>query len=288
MLKRTAAASASRSPTAVVAGASALGLAVAAKAFYSGAPAGDLLWILAPSAWLARLIGGIDLAYEPGAGFISHTYHLIVGPSCAGINFLVICFLTLYFSFAARCRSRMRWFASSAAVALAAAIAANALRIAVAAHLWDAGFYRSWMTQEEMHRVAGTVIYYGSLMGLWASVDSWTRVTPRRASRLAPLAWYVSISLGVPLMHRLYGRLYGEGTLGFSEHAVWVLGIVTLVTMLMFFPSAVAWRVRKAGAGHDPSFRRDKSFRSPSSIGMRLRNFMRLDHDPTGASWFDR
>lgn len=229
MLRRGAGSGASLSPPALVAGASAIGLAVAAKAFYSRAGAGDLLWILAPSAWLARLIGGIDLVYEPGAGFISHGYHLIVGPACAGINFLVICFLTLYFSFASRFRNRTRAFASSVAVALSAAIVANALRIVVSAHLWNADFYRQWLTPEEMHRVAGTVTYYGSLMGLWFSVDSWTRVTPQRATWLTPFSWYVGVSLGVPLTH----RIWTGGTTGFWEHAVWVLGIAGAATLTM-------------------------------------------------------
>lgn len=53
------------------AGACALAIAFGLKAFYSRAGATELLWILAPSAWLARFVGGIDLAYEQGAGFIS-------------------------------------------------------------------------------------------------------------------------------------------------------------------------------------------------------------------------
>src|SRR5262247_1434782 len=89
-----------RNPGSVAAGACALGVALGLKAFYSRAGATELLWILAPSAWVARFLGGIDLVYEQGAGFISHTHHMVVGPACAGVNFLVICFLCLYFSFA--------------------------------------------------------------------------------------------------------------------------------------------------------------------------------------------
>src|SRR5262249_14584704 len=56
---------------------SALAIAYALKAFYSRAGADELLWILAPSAWLARFVGGIDLVYEQGAGYISHAHHLV-------------------------------------------------------------------------------------------------------------------------------------------------------------------------------------------------------------------
>lgn len=223
-----------------VAGAAALSIAVALKAFYSTAGAGDLVWILGPSSWLARVLGGIDLAWEPGAGYISHTYRLIVGPSCAGINFGVIAFLALYFSFAGRRRSRWRWLASSMVLAFAAAIVANAVRIVVSAHLWDAAFYLEWLTGEEMHRAAGTLIYYGALIGLWAAVDSGTRA---RAGWiwLVPFSWYVGISLGVPVAH----RVSIVRTDHFREHAAWVLGILTLVTLIVFLGWIVASTVRK-------------------------------------------
>ncbi len=225
----------------LAAAASAIGLGLALKAFYSTAGADDVLWILAPSAWLARTLGGIDLVYEPGAGYITHTYRLIVGPSCAGINFLVIGFLALYFSFAQRWGSRWRWLASSLAVAFAAAIVANAVRIVVSAHLWDASFYREWLGPEEMHRVAGTVIYYGALLGLWTGVDSATHVGRRRArSWIVPFSWYVGISLGVPLAH----RFRAGGTTEFREHTLWVLVIATAATLMMFLPSVVVCKIR--------------------------------------------
>src|SRR4029077_11852105 len=115
----------------------ALSLAFGLKAFYSRAGADELLWVLAPSAWLARLVGGVDLVYEHGAGFISHAHRLVVGPACAGVNFLVICFLCVYFSFA-RFKSRPRWFMYSLLIAFGGTIVANGLRIVVSAHLWDA------------------------------------------------------------------------------------------------------------------------------------------------------
>jgi exosortase K len=223
----------------VTTGGVAVGLAVVAKAFYSVAGVGELMWILAPSAGLARLAGGIDLVYEPGAGFISHAHHMVVGPACAGVNFMVICFLALYFSFAARCGGRIRWLASAIGLAFASAIIANALRIVVSSHLWNADFYLGWMTREEMHRLAGVLIYFGSLLALWMAVDSAVRAGERRANRAAPLLWYVGVSLGVPL----FGRFYSADTTGYGEHAVWVLGIATAATLLMFLPSMVRNRV---------------------------------------------
>jgi exosortase K len=219
-----------------IAAIAAVATALGVKAFYSRAGADELLWVLAPSAWLAGFLGGIDLAYEQGAGFISHTHHMVVGPACAGLNFLVICFLCLYFSFAWRFPGKARWFLAALLISFAGTLAANSLRIFVSAHLWDAEFYRGWLTQEGMHRVAGTVIYYASLLALYVAVES--RIGAR-AHRLAPLLWYAGISLGVPLA----GRLITGGRPGFAGHAAWVLGIAVLLTLVKALPSAVRNRI---------------------------------------------
>jgi exosortase K len=222
-------------PTWIV-GCCAIALALGVKAFYSHAGADDLLWVLAPSAWLARFLGGIDLVYERGAGFISHAHHMVVGPPCAGVNFLVICFLCVYFSFASYFPAKAKWFLVSLGIAFGGTIAANSLRIFVSAHLWDAEFYRGWLTQEDMHRVAGIAIYYASLLALYVAVESRIRA---RGHRLAPLAWYVAISLGVPLA----GRVIAGGAPGFSGHALWVLGVALLLTLVKALPSTVRNRI---------------------------------------------
>jgi exosortase K len=229
----------STSRSSLAAGGCAIGLALGMKALYSSAGADALLWILAPSAWLARFVGGIDLTYEPGAGFISHTHHLVIGPACAGINFLVICFLTLYFSFVRCFPSRTRWLISSAVLALGAAVVTNGLRIFVSAHLWNADIYGSWMTPERMHRLAGTAIYYASLLAFYFAVASRFGYTAGRLHRVTPFLWYAGISLGVPLA----GRVFSAGAPGFSEHAAWVLAVASILTLAMFLPSVVRNRV---------------------------------------------
>jgi exosortase K len=156
--------------TVLITGAVALSLAFGVKAFYSRAGARTFYGFWRPR--LARFVGGVDLIYEPGAGFISHTHHLAVGPACAGVNFLVICFLCLYFSFAQRFESQTRWFIYSLLISFGGTVAANGLRIFVSAHLWDADIYGGWMTRELMHRLAGVAIYYASLLTLYCVVES--------------------------------------------------------------------------------------------------------------------
>ena len=202
----------------------AVAMALVLKAFYSQAGADELMWILAPSAWLARFVGGIDLVYEPGAGFISHRHHLVVGSACAGVNFLIICFLCIYFSFARHFSNRARWLAASLLIAFVATIFANGLRISVSAHLWNADVYGQWITREAMHRLAGTAIYYVSLLALYLAINARLGT---RAQTITPLFWYAGISLGVPLA----GRLVANGQPGFAAHAASVMVIALFLTM---------------------------------------------------------
>ena len=216
--------------------AGALSLAFGVKAFYSHAGADELLWVLAPSAWLARFVGGVDLVYEQGAGFISHAHRLVVGPACAGVNFLVICFLCLYFSFAHRFTSRPRWFVYCLLISFGGTVVANGLRIFVSAHLWNADIYGGWMTPERLHRLAGVAIYYASLLTLYCVVGA---SVGTRAHRVAPLLWYVGISLGVPLA----GRLVAGGAAGLAGHAAWVAGVALMLTLATALPSALRNRI---------------------------------------------
>jgi exosortase K len=215
----------------------AVSLAFAVKAFYSRAGADELLWVLAPSAWLAKFIGGLDLVYEQGAGFISHAHRMVVGPACAGVNFLVICFLCIYFSFARRVPSRSRWLLYSGLISFAGTIAANGLRIVVSAHLWNADIYKGWLTPDLLHRIAGVAIYYASLLAIYLVVDS--RIG-RRAPAVAPLAWYLGISLGVPLA----GRAYAEAPPGFAGHAAWVIAVALLLTLIHLLVKALPYARR--------------------------------------------
>jgi exosortase K len=216
----------------VAVGGAGLALALALKAFYSGAGADALLWILAPSSWLARVAGGVDLAYEPGAGFISHTHHLVVGPACAGVNFLLVAFVALL-PFLRRFTGvlgKVGWLGGALALAYGATIVTNGARIAIAARLYELDVYGGAVTPDRLHRLAGTVIYYGSLLALFVAVES---VLGLRARRLVPLGCYLIVAIGVPIA----GRAWHAGAGRFVEHAVSVAGVAGVLTLLATLPS---------------------------------------------------
>lgn len=203
--------------------ASAFGLKLA----YSKAGASELEWVLGPSCSIARL-GGVPLVHEVGAGWISHSPRMVGGVACAGVNFLVVCWLALYFAVERHVRGHWRKLGLWAAAflgAYVATISTNGLRILLAARFYDLDIYAGWLTAARVHRLLGVALYCSTLLGLCRAAERWvTRATPTAAASrrptLAPLAWYLAVALGVPLANRAFVRDPGH----FLEHAAFTLG----------------------------------------------------------------
>lgn len=69
------------------------------KYFYSGAGSDALKWILAPTTRWVELLSGIPFVYEQGTGYVNHSLRLLIAPSCSGVQFMLITFAMLVFSF---------------------------------------------------------------------------------------------------------------------------------------------------------------------------------------------
>jgi len=223
--------------------ASAFGLKLA----YSKAGATELEWVLGPSCLLARL-GGIPLAKEAGAGWISHEPRMVVGVACAGINFLVVCWLALYFSVQ---RHFVGWrklgvWAATLLGAYLATISTNGLRIVLAARLYDLDVYAGYFTAARVHRGLGVVLYCSTLFGLCRAAELCAiRAKPTAAGfvsrrpSLGPFFWYLAVAIGVPLANRAFVRDLGH----FVEHTAMTLGLALVVVVVFRVFARVADRL---------------------------------------------
>ena len=224
-----------------------LAVAWALKSFYSQAGADALSWILAPVAWLAGALGGILFEREPRAGWVCHAYGVIVGPSCAGLNFLIVAFATSYFGFVhrlSRWGARVAWLLASLAAAYLLAIVVNAQRVVATVHLrhWD--IYDEVVTQQRVHRAAGAAIYCFALLLFHLAIDRAFRLRRGAAglpppSPLVPLGLYLSVALGVPIINRAWRHDPAE----FLEHGALVAAVSLLATISVI----IVMRVRRSG-----------------------------------------
>lgn len=232
-----------------------LAVAVGLKAFYSTASVNQLRWVLAPTTWLVELLTGARFQFESFAGYLNREHTFVIAAACAGVNFLITCFLMLALGKLWRNRSRQTsWLSLTALAGIAylTTVIANTVRIAVALQLRAAPQNFKWLSAEQLHRVEGVLIYFGFLLLLFTLVERIER--PRRAqsinSRAAswieqsglaatgrhlrvwlfPLAIYYAMTLGIPIINGAHRSAE------FWEHSRFVL----LIPLVLVLPLAVA------------------------------------------------
>ena len=235
-------------------------IAVGLKYHYSKAGSDALVWILAPTATLVELTGGLPFEYEAQTGFVNSARRIIIAPSCAGVNFLIVAFCMAAFCGLHHFRRQMHkllWLTLSGLNAYVLTLGTNTLRIMLSIYMYQLDIYGDWLTPQRMHRLTGIVIYFFFLCLFYMIINKglyrlclkfkrklsndfgpgharsnyfrWPSIT------VTPLFWYAFITLGVPLMNAAFvgnGARFAEhiGTVAFG--CIIVLAAVFLVQWL--------------------------------------------------------
>jgi exosortase K len=140
------------------------------KRHYADAGAGDLLWILTPTAQLVGLVTGTTFTLQPEEGYFSRDRLFLIEKSCAGINFMIAAFGMLVFARFRRVESvalGAQVLGMSLLASYSAAVAVNTARIAIA--MWLAVHPAAWPSAgaADIHRIEGVVVYFGGLVLLY-------------------------------------------------------------------------------------------------------------------------
>jgi exosortase K len=155
----------------------ALAVVVIGKHAYRSASAGELGWILAPTARLVSAVSGGHFSYEAGIGWVDRDATFIIAPACAGVNFAMAAFLALTLGWLGGMRTLRGTagrLAGAAALAYAATLVVNTLRIVIALALHRGAIDVGELDRAEVHRVEGIVVYLGGLCALYALARSFT------------------------------------------------------------------------------------------------------------------
>lgn len=261
-----------------------LAAAFALKLYYSRAGVDELDWILAPTTWWVQVLSGINFKKAPGVGYINHNYEFVIAPVCAGINFMIIAFTTLIFSFMHHMRttgSRIAWLILSLVSIYPYTILVNSLRIIPSIYLLQMDFYGGLVTPERVHTMEGTLVYFTALLFVYHIADkavksSSSRLSTHFSPRFSPsssqhqsmetaeaadsrkpafntvLKWslpvffYFSITLGIPFLNGAYRNDNGQ----FIEYVVLVCIMCFSVIAVTCLLALLNKHVRQKTAGN--------------------------------------
>jgi exosortase K len=210
--------------------------ALALKSYYSTATADELRWILAPVTTLVELLSGKRFEFESYAGYMSSDRTFVIAVPCAGVNFLITAFLMLALRRLWRERFQAinwRYLPFAAVLAYVATLIANTTRIWLALELRARSVQLTGLTNNQMHRLEGIVVYFGFLLLLFLLTEKLESGKPLRFARVLPfpLLIYYATTLGAPLLNGSFRRG------AFWEHAVFVLllPLVFVVPVTLFY-----------------------------------------------------
>jgi exosortase K len=219
-------------------------LAVSIKYHYSTADSSQLQWILGPTAWLVSFLTDTRFTFIAARGYVSANQDIIIAPACGGLNFLIICFCMLVFSFMHRTKTLRRGLcliATSCMTALCLTLVVNTARIILTMRTSNNPLAVGILSSDRLHRLEGICIYFLALSLLYyAAAAAANQFLERRASifsnsilKLAifsPFFWYLLIMVGIPILR----GSYSNNLSAFMEHSLFVT-IVPLMIMTVIF-----------------------------------------------------
>lgn len=231
------------------------------KLYYRSADSCGLMWILAPTARWAGILGGYAFENIPHTGYVNHDLQFIIAKSCSGVQFMVITLAALVFSYThfitrrSGVKKGFLWLASSFLLSYASTILTNGLRIVLSIGLPPVlekqGSLRELLTPEQLHTAIGCAVYFSSLLVIYRFAGRLSlRITGGGLSGVSheklpdsavftdypadrkkglrqlvpPAFWYLFVVLGIPLLH--HGR---NGNGQFAEYAALITVICSVV-----------------------------------------------------------
>jgi exosortase K len=204
--------------------------AFALKQYYSTATANELRWILAPTTFIVELLSGRSFTFESYTGYMSNDHTFVIAVPCAGVNFLITAFVMLALRrlWEGRFESvSWRVLPVSMVAAYVATVIASAVRICVALEIQRRAFEVDGLTENQLHRFEGIVVYFGFLMLLFFVME--------RRLLVFPVVIYYAMTLGVPIVNGSFHRT------GFWEH----FGFVMVVPLVVLLPVLIVRFVRQ-------------------------------------------
>ena len=174
------------------------------KWHYSTANVNELRWILAPTTLIVETVIGSSFRFEPFFGYLSEDRTFLIAAPCAGVNFLIVCFLMLAVR---KVRDgKLRQLPLFLLAAYGWTLIANAARIVIALSMRSEEF-EGWSDPKTSHRVDGILVYFLFLVGLYYAAEKIEGLRSGKAKAppflivAVPLMTYYFVALTLPILN---------------------------------------------------------------------------------------
>lgn len=142
-----------------------LSAAVWLKLFLIVSGPADLAWILSPTTCIVRAFTGLEFIFDPVQGYINFENAVVIGTSCAGVNYLVLAMCMTIFSFVPRfTRYKLPAFAGLVLAAYAVTVIVNSFRIVGGIALLRASGHFKFVITDAVHEAEGIFVYFSFLV----------------------------------------------------------------------------------------------------------------------------
>jgi exosortase K len=149
-----------------------LTLGIILKLLFSASATEDLLFVLSPVNSLVEVFTSSNATYVDGKGFWYADMNVVIDKSCAGINFLILCFCITACSTAQYYKSFVKWTLIPFCLVLAyvLTVGVNSCRIISAITLLNAQANFAWIKSSWFHEALGSVFYLTFLIATFLLV----------------------------------------------------------------------------------------------------------------------
>ncbi len=150
-------------------------LAFAGKLFYSLASTRGLLFLLSPVTFLVSAFTGMPFTYDESVGYVNLSTGIVIGKSCAGMNYLILLYTMTVVSFLhyfKKPAGKLLLQVSALAGSWLLCAYATVARIVISISLLSAGDSFPFMKTETAHKIVGIVVYVTILLLYYSIADS--------------------------------------------------------------------------------------------------------------------
>lgn len=142
--------------------ATALVIVLLLKLFYDKADNNQMLFILKPLSRIVSSFYNTAFSFDASIGFFSKQLGIAINHSCAGINYLLIIFSMLSFSFIhllKTVRGKMLYFTFLFPISFVLSLLINSFRIIVSIMMQKADFFDEIVSDGVLHNLTGMLVF---------------------------------------------------------------------------------------------------------------------------------